>query len=355
MEEKKHLKNFKCQNPECKHEFLADEFEALECPVCHGDEIAPAPMSWKKYAGMAAVIIIILLILIFLNKCEGDKPQLTLAYYPERCELVALVDGKENQEYDYVLDNNPPIRGYGRFKFLSVGKHTVRIYPIDSYLKNTQQTPLGTKPWDNKNPCNAEGSSNPSSSGQAQKQIQLQVIGIKPGKGLIIDFQGGQGTEFEFSISGSAGPFQRNPLFPDAKCKVYPPGDLVVKCIGDGQIADNPFPLRFDGCKQIVSNNPLPPNGENTEMESLFSCLSDGSCGIGDSYDINPGDMSATIKVFHSSSTTPEVIPFYDYMVRVKADKTIKISKVTSDFKWGTDSKGKQVPMPINIKVYETN
>jgi hypothetical protein len=333
---------------------VADEFEALECPVCHTEEIAPLRPPLTKYFGMGALVIIaVVLIILFLRGCSGGGPKLEPKFNPVTCELKAFVDNKEDQPYVYILDNNIRQEGKSTFRYpLNIGNHTVCIYNIDKFDHNS--TPVACSTIVVTKICDGNDDKNSNPSGPTTQQIRLQLLGKKPGKVLIIDFVGGTGTEFEFSISGKKGKFQKTPEFPNAPCKMFQPGEVVVKCIQDGQIAENNMTIIFDGCKQIVTNTPLPPNGENNKMSSLFNCLMDGSCGIGDGYDINPGDMSAPITVFHYNSS-PETIPFYDYMVRLKADKTIKINKVTSDYKWGKDSKGMQVPVPINIKVYEGN
>jgi hypothetical protein len=354
MEEKKQLKNFKCQNPDCGHEFMADEFEALECPACHGEEIAPLRPPLTKYAGVAALVIAIILIILFLNKCTGGGPQLVLRYDTLKCELRSIVYDKEDQAYVYILDNKSTQFDKSTFKQVGVGNHTVCIFSKDNYEANSNQKPLACTTYFVPKSCDGN-QDKISSGGVAPAQTQLQVLGIKTGKVLVINFAGGSGTEFEFSISGTNGKFQNNPEFPNATCKIYQPGDLVVKCISDGQIADNKLPIKFDGCKQVLSSNPLPAAGPNSSIKTLFDCLISGCAKIRDSYEINPGNMSEPIQVFHPNNSTPESIPFYDYMVRLTADNSIKINKITSGFKWGTDSKGKQVPIPINIKVYEAN
>lgn len=355
MEEKKQLKNFKCQNPDCKHEFLADEFEALECPVCHTEEIAPLRPPLTKYFGMAALVIIaVVLIILFFRGCSGDGTKLELQFVLETCELKAIVDDKENQSYVYVLDSKVIQFEKSTFKQVGIGNHTVCIFNKDNYEPNSNQNPIVCKPIFVSKSCDGSEDKSSSPSG-LPAQTKLQILGLKPGKLLVINFVGGTGSSFEFSINGMKGPFQKTPDFPNAQCKVYQPGDLVVKCISDGQYAENPIGLRFDGCKQVVSSSPLPPAGPNPEIQALFDGLINGSAKIGDAYGINPGNMSEPIQVFHPTNSASETIPFYDYMVRLTADKSIKINKVTAGFKWGVDSKGKQVPVPINIKVYETN
>ena len=352
MEEKKQLKNFKCQNPECKHEFLADEFEALECPVCHTEEIAPLRPPLTKYAGVAALVIAIILIIFFWRSCCGGGPKLELKYDSLKCELKSIVDDKEDQPYVYILDGKSTQYDKSTFKQVGIGDHTVCIFSKDNYEANSNQKPIAS--YTIFVPKSCEGNQDIiSSGGAAQAQTQLQVLGIKAGKVLVINFAGGSGAEFEFSISGTKGKFQKNPEFPNAACKIYQPGDLVVKCISDGQIADNKLPIKFDGCKPPPCT--VPPTGPNSSIQSLFDGLISGSAKIGDSYVINPGNMSEPIQVYHPNNSTPESIPFYDYMVRLTADNNIKINKVIAGFKCGTDGNGKQVPVPINIKVYEAN
>lgn len=352
MEEKKHLKNFKCQNPECKHEFLADEFEALECPVCHTEEIAPMPPPLTRYAGVAALVIAIILIIFFWRGCNGGGPKLELKYDSLKCELKSIVDDKEDQPYVYILDGKSTQYDKSTFKQVGIGNHTVCIFSKDNYEANSNQKPIACTTYFVQKSC--DGNQDKISSGvAAPAQAKLQVQGIKPGKILIIKFEGGSGTEFEFSISGTKGKFQNNPEFQNAECKIYQPGDLVVKCISDGQIAENEMPIKFDGCKPPPCT--VPPTGPNSSIQSLFDGLISGSAKIGDSYVINPGNMSESIQVYHPNNSTPESIPFYDYMVRLTADNNIKINKVISGFKCGTDGNGKQVPVPINIKVYEAN
>jgi hypothetical protein len=355
MEEKKQLKNFKCQNPDCGHEFMADEFEARECPNCQHEEITPLRPSWTKYFGIGAIVIIaFVLIILFLRGCSGGGTKLELEFVEQTCELKAFVDDKENQSYVYVLDSKVIQFEKSTFKEVGIGDHTVCIFKKDNFEPNSNQDPIACKPIFVSKSCDGSGDKSSSPSGQPV-QSKLQILGIKPGKLLIIDFVGGTGSSFEFSITGMKGPFQKTPDFPNAQCKVYQPGDLVVKCISDGQYAENPIGLRFDGCKQVVSLSPLPPAGPNSEIQALFDGLISGSAKIGDAYGINPGNMSEPIQVFHPNNSSPESIPFYDYVVRLTADKSIKINKVTAGFKWGIDSKGKQVPVPKNIKVYEGN
>ncbi len=354
MEEKKHLKNFKCQNPECRHEFVADEFEALECPVCHTEGIGPSRPPLTNYIRIAIILIGLVLSIYYLKECSNGDHKITFRYDTINCELTAYVDDLEDQKYYYVLGNNQVIQFKEcTFKIKSIGNHTIHIFSEENFDPNSQKKPIASGTYNVPKLC--EGNQDKISSGVAAVQTQLQFLRIKPGKVLVIVFTGGKGTAFEFSINGLKGPFQKVPDFPNAPCKEYKPGELVVKCISDGQIAHNPSPLRFDDCKQVASSNPPPPAGPNPSIKSLFDGLISGSSKIGDSYEINPGNMSDPIQIYHSSNSTPETIPFYDYMVRLTADNNIRINKVTSAFKWGPDSKGKQVPVPINIKVYEDN
>jgi hypothetical protein len=352
MEEKKQLKNFKCQNPDCGHEFLADEFEALECPVCHTEEIAPIRPSLTRYAGVAALVIAIILIILFWRSCCGGGPKLELKYDSLKCELKSIVDDKEDQPYVYILDGKSTQFDKSTFKQVGIGNHTVCIFSKDNYEANSNQKPIACTTYFVAKSC--DGNQDQISSGDvAPAQTQLQVLGIKPGKILVINFAGGSGTEFEFSISGTKGTFQKNPEFPNSACKIYQPGDLVVKCISDGQIADNKLPIKFDGCKPPPCKVPL--SGPNPSIQSLFDGLINGSAKIGDSYTINPGNMSEPIQVFHPNNSTPESIPFYNYMVRLTADNSIKISKVISGFACGKDKENNTILVPINIKVYEAN
>jgi hypothetical protein len=361
MEEKKQLKNFKCQNPDCGHEFMADEFEALECPSCHSEEIAPVGQSWTKYAGVAIVIIGLILYISYLKGCISSH-QITFNYDTINCELTAYVDDLEDQPYYYVLGNNQVIQFKEcTFKIKSVGNHTIHIFSEGNFEPNSQQKPIASATYYVPKSC--EGNQDQvSSAGGPTPQPDLQIIGItlgKGGHGLRIDFERGTCSELEFSISGLNGKFQKSPEFPDAICKTYKKGELVIRCKdpNNGQTVINNGDKKLIGCKPP---NPCqtnkPQEGLNPQLKSFFIGLNLGTIKSREVYKYNPGVQADLVEVFHGNSPTPETLAFSLYLVRLTNGNTIAIQKVTSEFECGIDYTGKNAAwLPKKIKVYEVN
>jgi hypothetical protein len=248
------------------------------------------------------------------------------------------VDGEENKSYVYVLDSKVIQFEKSTFNQVGIGNHTVCIFKKDNFEPNANQNPIICKPIFVPKSC--DGNENPDPSGGVPPPQFLKISYGKGGIGLVIVYSGPgpKDATYEFSISGIKGVFQNSPEFPNAKCKLYLPRELVVRCIdkkSKGYQDDfNSQPIKFDGCIKINPPDKKPPiSGDNLSIKKLFDGLIIGSSQIGDSYSINPGDMSDPIQIYHNNKSVPEIIPFYDYMVRLKADKTITINKVTSAFK----------------------
>jgi hypothetical protein len=358
MEEKKQLKNFKCQNPDCGHEFLADEFEALECPACHGDEIKPLRQPLKKYASVVIVIIGLILYISYLKGCSGSH-QITFNYDTTNCELTAYVDDLEDQPYYYVLGNNQVIQFKEcTFKIKSIGNHTIHIFSEGNFDPNSQQKPIASATYYVPKSC--EGNQDQiSSGGGPPPQTTLEIIGIELGKGghgLKIIYKGGTGTEFEFSITGLKGKFQKSAEFPNAICKVYKKGELVVKCIKDGQTIIDDKDRTLLGCKPPnPCDSQKPSSGPNSLLKSFFNGLNRGTIKSREVYKYNPGIQADLIEVFHGNNSIPETLAFSLYLVRLTNGNAIEIQNVTSEYECGMDYKAEKAWLPKKIKVYETN
>lgn len=139
------MAKYKCQNPECGHSWESDQIP-VECPKCFQGNFVKtgSDTKWKKWGGIAAGAIILLIILV---KIIDSRTKVTANADMSRCKLTVKITGKHSKEYKITLRKNGAVYGEVTKKETATFSDLEGTYNLDVKFEGKGKIPKIKKPY----------------------------------------------------------------------------------------------------------------------------------------------------------------------------------------------------------------
>ena len=271
------MAKYKCQNPECGHSWESDQIP-VECPKCFQGNFVKtgSDTKWKKWGGIAAGVIILLIILVKCIPC--GKTKVTANADMSRCKLTVKITGKHSKEYKITLRKNGAVYGEVTKKETATFSDLEGTYNLDVKFEGKGKIPKIKKPYQRiftfvqpaAAPKTPEIKDLPHNPPRLTKSIKEYTVTVKTEESIV------PLSETEFSKDGIH--WQRDAKFAHLPAGTY---TFTVRNIRDKSLQDSKTKI----LEPFVSTPPPTKEQLQRLLQRLLDGIANQNAGDKDSFD----------------------------------------------------------------------